>query len=94
MATLPHLTTPRLSLLGGRPRPGNRSALPAAPRVEQRAAGEERSHPAALDVPRPSPAASLVPVLLSLGGLFALTLGAAVTGREIIEIVTGLLSGS
>ena len=94
MATLPHLDTARLSFLGGRLRPRTRTGLPAAPRVALQATDERSAHRPALDVPRRRLAASLVPVLLSLGGLFALTLGAASTGREIIALLTGLLSGS
>lgn len=42
---------------------------------------------------RSSRAASIVPVLLSLAGLFALAVGAAYTGREIVGLVAGLMSG-
>ncbi|MBI9113953.1 hypothetical protein [Sanguibacter suaedae] len=41
----------------------------------------------------PSRAASVVPVLIAFGALVALALGAAVFGREVVELVGGLLAG-
>lgn len=94
MATLPQLRTPRLSFPGSRAR-ARTHALPATPRTDEPTAQQQqRASDAVLDDSRPSRAASIVPVVVSLAGLFALALGAASAGREVLEIMTKLFSGS
>ncbi|MEP7763518.1 hypothetical protein [Sanguibacter sp. 25GB23B1] len=95
MATLPQLHPHRLTLSRGRALLTNHRPVPSTPRVEQVDAEQERpAGPTAYHAARPSPAASIVPVLLSLGGLFALAVGSAYTGRAIIEALSGLLAAT
>lgn len=95
MATLPQLQSHRLTLPRGRNRSVTHHSVPSTPRPAQVDAEQEHpAGPSAYHASRPSPAASIVPVLLSFGGLLALAFGAAYTGRTIIEALSGLLTGS
>lgn len=93
MATLPHLHTPRLSFPGSRVR-ARTVGLPATARADAPASQQQRASDAVVDDSRPSRAASIVPVVVSLAGLFALALGTAYVGREVLEVMTRLFSGS
>ena len=84
MATLPHLHVPRTTFVLNRPRTPARF-LPALPRAERNDARR---------VGLPSRSASVVPVLLSLGGLFALAVGASYAVRAIVGLLAGLLSAT
>lgn len=95
MATLPQLQSHRLTLSRGRARSVTHHPVPSTSRPAEADAEQARpAGPSAYHASRPSPAASVVPVLLSFGGLLALAVGAAYTGRTIIEALSGLLTGS
>ena len=93
MATLPHLHTRRLSFPGSRAHVRTHG-LPTTSRADETAVHRQRASDVVVVDSRPSRAASIVPVVVSLAGLFALALGTAYVGREILEIMTRLFSGS
>lgn len=91
MATFIHHRTPAGFSTTATPRSTARAVFS---RSSARTADVDTSASADLDRSQePSRAASVVPVLLAFGAMFALAVGAAYFGREAITFVGGLLGG-
>lgn len=96
MATLPHPHPGRFPFSRGRLRSVGSRLLSLVLSTPDRAARAQDPSvtPTSDDERGPSRATTIVPVLVSLAGLVALAVGAALVGREMIGLVTSLLSGS